>query len=163
MSFSGIARGARSVLKRCREPGTLHRGLRWVPGIPRDAGVPILLNISSQNSYAVSCFIKRGLNSAMRPAGAMVQPRLVVAAGRGKQVAFGQTASAAYAGRTTRGGPAASGFAGSLAVHVAGTGSGGPVPCPHAESLARQGECRGRLAPEPVAHMCAVQSAHEAA
>src|ERR1019366_4160941 len=103
----------------------------------REAGVPILLNISSQNSYAVFCFIKRGLNSAMRPAGAMVQPRLVVAAGRGKQVALGQTASAAYAGRTTRGGPAASGFAGSLAVHVAGTGSGDPVPCQHAESLAR--------------------------
>src|ERR1022692_2997854 len=81
MSFAGIVRGARRVLKRFRECGTLHRVLRWVPGIPRDAGVPILLNISSQNSYAIFCFIKRGLNSAMRPAGAMVQPRFVVAAG----------------------------------------------------------------------------------
>src|ERR1019366_1146325 len=55
----------------------------------------------------------------------------------GSRWLLAKTASAAYAGRTTRGGPAASGFAGSLAVHVAGTGSGGPVPCPHAESLAR--------------------------
>src|ERR1039457_2085013 len=85
MSFAGIVRGARRVLKRFRERGTLHRVLRWVPGIPRDAGVPILLNISSQNSYAVSCFIKRGLNSAMRPAGAMVHPRLGVAAGPGSR------------------------------------------------------------------------------
>src|ERR1022692_2442587 len=117
MSFAGIVRGARRVLKRFRECGTLHRVLRWVPGIPRDAEVPILLNISSQNSYAIFCFIKRGLNSAMRPAGAMVQPRLVVAAARGKRVPLGQPASPASAGPTTRGGPAASGFAGSLAVH----------------------------------------------
>ena len=47
--------------------------------------MPILLDISSQNSYAVFCFIKRGLNSAMRPGGAMVQPRLVGAAGPGSR------------------------------------------------------------------------------
>jgi hypothetical protein len=37
------------------------------PGIPPDAGLSILLDISSQNSYAVFCFIKRGLGSAGRP------------------------------------------------------------------------------------------------
>src|SRR4029453_5300982 len=48
---------------------------------------------------------------------------------RGKQVALGQkTASGAYEGCTTRGGPAASGFAGSLAVHVAGARRGDPAP-----------------------------------
>src|ERR1017187_5362523 len=94
-----------------------HRSLRWIPGEGQD-GYPcripgiLILNISSQNSYAVFCFINRGLNSAMRRDGATVRPRLVMAAARGKQVALGQTASAAYAGRRTRGGPAASGFAG---------------------------------------------------
>jgi hypothetical protein len=100
-----------------------HRSLRWIPGEGQD-GYPcripgiLILNISSQNSYAVFCFSNRGLNSAMRRDGATVRPRPVMAAARGKQVALGQTASAAYAGRRTRGGPAASGFAGSLAVHV---------------------------------------------
>src|ERR1017187_8318658 len=121
------------VLKRFRDGSEFNRGAlspepALDPGEGQDGypcripGILILdiLNISSQNSYAVFCFINRGLNSAMRRDGATVRPRLVMAAARGKQVALGQTASAAYAGRRTRGGPAASGFAGSLAVHVAG-------------------------------------------
>jgi len=45
----------------------LRRVRRWIPGIPRDAGIPILLDIRPQNSYADFCFIKHGLNSVGRP------------------------------------------------------------------------------------------------
>ena len=76
------------------------------------------LNIWFQNSYAVFCFIKRGLDHASGISAA-VRPQAVLAA-RGKPVAFGQTAPTSYAGRTTRGGSATSRLAGSLAVHVAG-------------------------------------------
>src|SRR5258705_10849205 len=89
-------------------------------------------------------------------------PVWFMAAACGKQVALGQTASAAYAGRTTSGGPAASGFAGSLAVHVVGARSGTRAPAAHAGSVAKQGQCRGRLATGPDARLFAVQSAHEA-
>ena len=41
----------------CRFPG--------IGGIPGD--IPILLDIWSQNSYAVFCFIKRRRNRALRP------------------------------------------------------------------------------------------------
>src|SRR6266576_3682125 len=78
-----------------------------------------------------------------------------------EQVALGQTASAAYAGRTTRRGPAASGFAGSLEVHVAGARSGAGAPAAHVGIVANQGQCRGRLATRPKARLFAVQSAHE--
>jgi hypothetical protein len=36
-------------------------------GYPAFPDISILLDISSQTSYAVFCFIKRGLNSAKRP------------------------------------------------------------------------------------------------
>jgi hypothetical protein len=50
------------VLKRFRDGSKLHRhrSLCWLPGSP------IQLDISSQNSYAVFCFIKRGLNRWLR-------------------------------------------------------------------------------------------------
>src|SRR6516225_5104027 len=71
---------------------------------------------------------------------------------RRKQVALGPTATARYAGRTG-GGPAASGFAGSLAVHVAGARGRAGVPPAHVAGVAKQSEYRGRRAPRPEARL----------
>src|SRR6266700_959162 len=89
-----------------------------------------------------------------------VQPGIVMAAARGKQAAFGQTASDSYAGRTTRGGPAASGLTGCHTVHVAGAGSGNRVPAAHAGVVAGQGHRRSRLAAPADARMSPMRSAH---
>ena len=46
---------------------TLDQSQVGFPAFPDISDISILLDISFQTSYAVFCFIKRGLNSAKRP------------------------------------------------------------------------------------------------
>src|SRR5712691_3294343 len=121
-----------------------------------ESGVRILLDISSQNSYAVFCFIKRRLNTALR-LGWRLPCSLREAGDLGQK-----TASGAYAFHTVGRGPAASGFAGRLAVHVAGARRGDPAPAADVGSAARESECRSQLAARADARLFPVRSAYEA-